>query len=78
MLRHWSNRPRPHIDDAEIMITRGAGRGLIHNERVPLWRELERHQGMELDTVVRLCLTMLEGRLRRFTKELAAAQVGGA
>lgn len=75
-LRHWSLRPDPHINDAEMMTTRGGGQGVIVNQRAPLWRELAYHNDPALHAAVRCYLGMLASRLRRFTGELAATHVG--
>ena len=78
MLRHWSNRPRPHIEDAEIMITRGAGRGLIHNERMPLWSGFTEPGGAEVVDIVACHFGMLQRRLLSYAGQVAAAPLLGA
>lgn len=74
-LRHWSLRPDPHINDAEMMTTRGGGQGLILNQRAPLWSELARNRDPALHAAVGCYMGMLESRLRRFASELAEMAV---
>jgi hypothetical protein len=76
LLKHWSEQASASFDDAELMVTRGAGFRRLANDRVALWSAL---RSAPVTTCVRLggvlekFFEQLDLRLRQARSAAAAA-----